>query len=308
MIKAFPKIFAIGTDYIRDIFHDEVEITEKIDGSQFAFGVVNGELFVRSKGKMMFVDNPEKLFNEAVAHVLSIQKDLPEGIVFYCEYLKKPKHNTLAYNRIPKNHFCLFGACTIGGTFIPDFKKYIDLLRVEPVTTLCRCKIDNPEQIFAYLETESALGGAKIEGVVVKNYNKPFLLGGQPIPLMAGKFVSEKFKEKHQASWGKEKTARGKFDVFKDSLRTEARWRKAIQHLRDNGELENQPRDIGKLIKEIQKDITDEEKENIISFLWKEFSPDILRYAIRGFPEWYKEQLVQRSFEVVNAPSPAEHA
>jgi len=49
LINAFPKIFAIGTDYISNIFDDEVEITEKIDGSQFAFGKVNGELFMRIK-------------------------------------------------------------------------------------------------------------------------------------------------------------------------------------------------------------------------------------------------------------------
>lgn len=34
MIKAFPKIFSIGTDYIKDIFKEEVEITEKIDDSR----------------------------------------------------------------------------------------------------------------------------------------------------------------------------------------------------------------------------------------------------------------------------------
>ena len=34
MIQAYTKIFAIGTDYIRDIFNEEVEISEKIDGSQ----------------------------------------------------------------------------------------------------------------------------------------------------------------------------------------------------------------------------------------------------------------------------------
>ena len=49
-ISAFPKIFAIGTDYIKDLFNGPVEITEKIDGSMFVFGKVDGELFMRSKG------------------------------------------------------------------------------------------------------------------------------------------------------------------------------------------------------------------------------------------------------------------
>ena len=32
-IKAFPKIFALGTDYVSRIADNEVEITEKIGGS-----------------------------------------------------------------------------------------------------------------------------------------------------------------------------------------------------------------------------------------------------------------------------------
>lgn len=50
MISAFPKIFAIGTKYIDSIFDNEVEITEKVDGSQFAFGKIDGEVYCRSKG------------------------------------------------------------------------------------------------------------------------------------------------------------------------------------------------------------------------------------------------------------------
>lgn len=55
MIKAFPKIFAIGTDYIKDIFSETVEVSEKIDGSQFGFGKINGDVFMRSKGAQLFV-------------------------------------------------------------------------------------------------------------------------------------------------------------------------------------------------------------------------------------------------------------
>jgi len=107
VITAFPKIFAIGTDYIRDIFCEEVEVTEKIDGSQFAFGRVNGELYLRSKGAQLYTENPEKMFAEAIAYVGQIQDRLPEGMIFYAEYLKKPKHNTLKYERVPKNHLML---------------------------------------------------------------------------------------------------------------------------------------------------------------------------------------------------------
>ena len=113
---------------------------------------------------------------------------------------------------------------------------------------------------------------------------------------MAGKFVSEAFKETHRDRWGTEETSSGKWAAFLMSFRTEARWHKAIQHLMETGELENSPRDIGKLIKEIQQDISAEEMENIKSYLWNENKREILSAATKGFPEWYKEQLLQRSF------------
>jgi ATP-dependent helicase/DNAse subunit B len=71
---------------------------------------------------------------------------------------------------------------------------------------------------------------------------------------------------------------------------------KAIQHLKEKGELEFTPRDIGKLIKEIQDDITEEEKENILNFLWNEFGKELLRNAVKGFPEFYKRYLAERNF------------
>lgn len=300
MIKAFPKIFAIGTDYISGIFDDEVEITEKVDGSQFAFGRISGELFCRSKGAQLYFDNPEKMFQEAIEYVDIIQDRLPDDTVFYCEYLKKPKHNTLAYNDIPKNNLALFAVAKSSEKFInhyPYLQGMAEGLSIDVVPLIFKGKINNAEELLSMLDRESFLGGQKIEGVVVKNYEKPFLLGGQPIPVMAGKYVSEAFKEVHGKTWKGENTGRGKFDLFKDGFRTEARWRKSVEHMRDNGELENDPRDIGKLIKAIQEDIAEEEMDNIKNFLWREFGKEITRYAVKGFPEWYKEQLVKKSFE-----------
>ena len=72
---------------------------------------------------------------------------------------------------------------------------------------------------------------------------------------------------------------------------------KAVQHLAEKGELTNSPTDIGNLLKEIKNDITAEEMDIIKEFLFKEFGQELLRHACGGFPEWYKQQLVERSFE-----------
>ncbi len=296
MITAYPKIFIIGTDYIREIFDGEVEVTEKIDGSQFCFGKIKGQLYLRSKGAMLYQENPEKMFKEAIDYIVSIKDYLPNNITFYSEYLKTPRHNVLKYNRVPQNHLILFGVIDTAQRCLLSIQHYAEQFGIESVPVLYRGKIISPEQLTALLDTESILGGTKIEGVVVKNFNKAFLLGGQPIPLMAGKFVSEKFKETAKEKWGKEHTRGGHFLTFLESFKTEARWQKAIQHLRDSGKLENSPRDIGNLLKEIQKDITEEEKENIKNFLWNENKGDIFRYATKGFPEWYKSQILKSAF------------
>jgi len=296
-ISAFPKIFAIGSDYIADIFKDDVEVSEKVDGSMWCWGRVNGEFHMRSKGKEQFSGAVDKMFQEAADYVSGV--DLPDDVIFYGEYLRKPKHNTLSYDRTPKNHIALFGASTPGGTFVSEYAELADLaasIGLDAVPLLYRGKVESVDQLQELLATDSYLGGTKIEGVVVKNFARPFLLGGQPIPVMCGKYVSEAFKEVHQKGWSSENTARGKWDVFKDSFRTEARWEKAIQHLRDDGRLENAPRDIGPLIKEIQRDITDEEIDAVKDVLWREFGGDLLRKSIAGFPEFYKERLAASAF------------
>jgi len=296
MIQAYPKIFTIGTDYIRDIFKDPVEITEKIDGSQFAFGRVNGEVSIRSKGAMLYFENHQKMFSQAISYIDQIRDRIPDGYIFYAEYLQKPKHNTLKYDRIPKNHLMLFGVMTVGQKMILDTAKYADLFEVEQIPIIDFCRIENITDLNAMLERESALGGCTVEGVVVKNFNHPFLLGGQPIPIMAGKFVSEKFKEVHRERWGQEEKTKGRLEIFIESFQTEARWEKAVQHLAEKGELEHEARDIGKLIKEVHADIKTEEAESIKTFLFSEFLGQINRRATSGMPEWYKQRLAERSF------------
>lgn len=298
-MRSFPKIFALGSHYIDEIFNGHVEVTEKLDGSQFIFGRVDNKVRVRSKGAELYFDNPEKMFAEGITYIESIQDRLPNNIIFYAEYFKKPKHNTLKYNNIPKNHLALFGVMSTTDKFLPEkLEFYASLLDIDCVPVFYKGNIKSTQEVLEFMESWSYLGGTKIEGVVIKNYQQPFLLGGQPIPVMAGKYVSEAFKEVHNKRWNREEKGKGKLDTFFDGFRTEARWNKAIQHLRDRGEIEYDPRDIGKLLKEIHQDIEEEEKENIKEWLWKEFGSQLKRRAGAGFAEWYKQKLLEDSFNV----------
>lgn len=223
--------------------------------------------------------------------VKKLEKKIPDNSQFFTEYLSKPKHNTLSYQRIPKNHLVLFGA-KLDDEYVKhydDLKSIAKSLDIDIVPLLFKGKVEDSEKLHELLNIDSFLGKHKIEGIFVKNYNTSIEIGGHVYRVMCGKYVSEKFKEKNMKGWKQENTGKGKWEVFCEGFRTEARWLKAIQATRDNGELTESPKDIGGLIRKIHFDICEEEKENIKEFLWEQFKGDILRKSIAGFPEWYKE-------------------
>ena len=301
-IHSYPKIFQVGNDYIPDLFKGNVEITEKIDGSMFAFGhSADGHVVMRSKGQEMFKEAYQKQFQKAVDFVLDNESkilELPKNTYFYGEFLSKEKHNILCYERVPKNHIIIFGIMS-GESFIKGYNEMAamaDLMNLEAVPLLFYGEVANYEELAKFMEVDSVLGKEKVEGVVVKNYAKPAILGNLVMPSF-GKMVREDFKERHGREWKATFGKKAEIDMFMDSFRTEARWHKAVQHLRDSGKLINDPKDIGILLKEIHDDIVAEEKENIKSELFKIHIDQIVRKARAGFPEWYKEQLAKRAFQ-----------
>lgn len=292
-IGSYPSIYAMGHRAIRDIFDSPVVVEEKVDGSQFSMMKKDGQVFLRSKGAVLYTENPEKMFKLAIETAQSL--DLHDGWVYRGEYLSKPKHNTLNYGRVPAKNVILFDVMTAPETYLTYVEKAEEAARLglEVVPLLFEGKTDGFEQMMEWLNRESILGNSKIEGFVVKNYDK----FTEDKKIYLGKYVSEAFKEKHSSEW---KNANpGKGDVITQlgqRYKTEARWRKSVQHLRELGKLSESPVDIGPLLKEIQEDIKKEEIEEIKEMLFQYALPQILRAAVAGFPEWYKSELAQLSF------------
>lgn len=139
------------------------------------------------------------------------------------------------------------------------------------------------------LDRVSSLGGPKIEGIVLKNYSERAMIGSLVLPLMAGKYVSEAFKEVHKKEW---KTGKDRKEILLSQYHTEARWEKAIQHLRDSSVLTNSPKDIGPLIQEIHRDIEEECRQEIMEQLWSLHKRELMGRVTSGFPEWYKRKLI----------------
>lgn len=297
-IGSYAKIFNVGHKAIRDLFHERVLVEEKVDGSQFSFGLVDGELHCRSKRVPIHPDDPG-MFRQAYECAAARADRLQEGWTYRGEFLAKPKHNALAYNRVPHEHVVLWDIETGPGSFLPPADKYAEAERLglEVVPVMYSGRVDSMAEMERLLEATSFLGGQKVEGLVFKNYSR---FGQDGHPLM-GKFVSESFREVHRKSWREANPTQG--DIrgrVVETFRTEPRWNKAVQHLRDSGELTETPRDIGKLMKAVQIDVEVECQDEIKDMLWAFFRKDVLRGVSAGLPEWYKKRLASEAFAPAN--------
>lgn len=290
---SYPSIYAMGHKAIEELLLDEVLVEEKVDGSQFSFGRFNGDLRVKSKGKEMVPESPEKLFTQAVATAASLP--LKDGWTYRGECLQKPKHNALAYERTPKGNVILFDINTDEERYLSyeEKKAEAERLGLEIVPIMFHGKINSAEEVLKFLETTSILGGQKIEGVVIKNYSR----FGRDKKVLMGKYVSEAFKEVHKKEWGESNPKQGDIIVrIINQYKTDARWQKAVQHIAERGELEGSLRDIGKLIPEVKEDIKKECTEEIKTILYQFAIDAILRGCCGGLPEWYKKQLMDKQF------------
>lgn len=307
MIPAFPKILQLGDKNLSTLFDGEqVEITEKLDGSQFSFGKIGGQLFARSKGQMV-VDTEGWRLPKLFANIEPLLRDFDRigcntDIVLSGEYLGDRKQNILTYENIPPRNFALFAfgqktgsAWNYSSPFSYDALYWQSLLGFGLVGALDVGTIKPDMDYFnRLLEQTSGLGGPKIEGFVIKNYSQSMMIGGMYVPIMAAKYVSEAFKEKHKREWD---PGLGIVDQIVLQYAGEARWNKAIQKMREAGTLTDSVKDIGPLMGVLNKDFHEEEKEAIKDLLFKHFWKDIARRCSNGFPEWYKRKLVENSIK-----------
>lgn len=295
-LYSYPKVYNLGHGAIQDIFKDPVLIEEKLDGSQFSFGVFNGVLRCKSKNQELNIDSPVSMFEKAVETAKRLQPLLTDGWTYRTEYLQKKKHNVIMYDRVPKQYIALYDVNTGQEKYLSHLKKFSEAekLNLEIVPFFGFMQINDVDSLSRLLDRDSFLGGAKIEGIVIKNYSR-FAKDGKAL---LGKWVSEVFKERHNKEWKKvNKSTTDIITEISNYFKTDASWQKSIQHLRDEGKLENSPTDIGSLIKEVQQDIKAENEDEIKSLLFTYAWPHIKRQIVKGLPEWYKQKLLDKVFD-----------
>lgn len=308
-IPSYPSIYNLGHAAITDLFKGPVIIEEKVDGSQFSFTKLasTGELVCRSKGATINMLAPEGMFIKAVEQVQEMAPLLTPGLVYRGEYLRSPKHNVLAYERNPTGHIIIYDIERGEQCFCPAAEKVAEakMLGLECVPVLFEGLLLDVALLRELLETQSVLGGQKIEGVVIKPAN--YDLYGRDKKVLMGKFVSEAFKEIHNADWKKDHATKSNGEIIQllaAIYATPARWAKALIHLKEAGKIENSPKDIGALIAEVPPDVEKECAPEIKEQLWAWAWPQLRRAITRGLPMWYKEELMKLQF----ATPPVEEA
>jgi len=299
-LPGYGKVYAFGHRAVADILTGPVVVEEKVDGSQFSFGFVDGKLKMRSRRVEVFEDAGDKIFWPAIEHLKTIGSCLREdynGWVFRCEAVCRPKHNTVAYKRRPAGCLVLLNADETGQCgFVDRIKAACAAadLGIELVPELIRGQL-SLEAIREQMSRPSFLG-ADMEGVVIKPLGLDrFTEDGK---LMMAKIVSEAFKERHSDDYARRNPKRAEVvqDII-EALKTEARFNKAVQHLRDDGRLQGGPEDIGPLIRELHIDIEAEESDYIKQRLFKHFVKEIKRGVGKALPSWYKEKLAAGEIE-----------
>ena len=299
----FPKIYRIGLPEVKDILNGDVKITEKVDGSQFGFGIVDGELVLRGRDQRINPECPPEVFERAAKHVVSIVDKLTPGAFYYGEAVQKRCHNKLRYDRTPKGNIVLFGA--MYPTLDENGQETLMFLRAHKDLEVIadNLGVDVAPLLFSgvgctegfleeLLEHESFLGGCKIEGVVITNSADAARDG-----IQVAKLVSAEFKEFNKPKAQRQQTsALDKTQELFAGYATEARWTKAMQHLAERGELKGDMSDIGKLIKEVNIDTLDEEEGALKDALWAIWRKEFLRGLTKGLAPWYEHRLCNQGY------------
>lgn len=259
-------------------------IQEKVDGSQFSF-TLDGELKFYNKKKQVSKNVIFVTTIESITLLSSSVKFNPD-YVYHGEAIRKQRHNVIAYSRAPRHHFILFEiySKTHGYLKLDECQREADRLGLEMVQTLYQntdpqiTPVSKCLEIIELIEQnkiESCLGG-KIEGIVLKHLH--YKKQGKTVATKL-KLVTSQFKESRPGKlYG---------PTFIESLvskyKTEARWRKALQHVQESLPPGSKDDDIRReFMIELKADFIKEHETEVKNLLWEHFIGEIVSRISHG--------------------------
>jgi hypothetical protein len=262
----------LGTEENNAIFtqpDDEIVVEEKVDGGNGAFWVEDGFIHVASRSRDLVAEKDNHLFALQRKKLLETLyphfEEIDTRFIYYVEWMAK---HTISYgDKIPSaiglDIRPFEGAFGRPPAFIGRKAKeeIFEKLGVSCVALkgVFKAKEMN-EKLFDELAKSSAYYSGLPEGLVFKNYGRANVWGRQ----MFGKVVREDFKEVNRAVFGGLKKEHSDTPRFVEAFATEARIRKAILRLTDEGVLKLDRTLMKYLPMAVAKDIFKEESDAIL--------------------------------------------
>ena len=298
-LTGYSKIYNLGHRALDGFLNLELLVEEKVDGSQFSFGLSTdgSELEMRTKRVRIMPELGGKLFNAAMKTVENLFNEgkLKQGYTYRGEVLSSPRHNTLTYGRVPEGNVVIYDIDTGQQHYLDYDQKYEECkaLGLECIPRLWQGKVTT-KVLEEVMESASFLEGT-IEGVVLKPVGYDVFDADKKV--LMGKLVATTFREKNHIKVKKTPSTKDFLLSLADALATDARFEKSVQAMRDDGMLTNSTSDIGALMKVIVADIREEEGQWLEDEIVKHFKPDrlvreVLRAVASRIPDWYKAKLL----------------
>jgi hypothetical protein len=302
----YPKILHIGAPLVSTIFDNEVEVTEKVDGSQCRIELTEDSVMVGSKNQGIADHNMFEIAHDQGEriHKETDWRTLGSKVTLFCEFLNKPNHNTIKYDRVPLNNLYLFGAMVgdtqdhmITGGLIEMAKH----LEIDPPNVIICGLVESVEELKEFMTHQSYLGGSAVEGVVIKNYNRTY----DPLQVhsqeyigypMAAKYVREDFKISNAKQWNTIDRKKG-VDAIVDMFLIGDRFQKAIQHLDEEGKITYTKKDLQHLIPEFFNDLMDEKKEVMTGMIMGDVFKALKKRANAYVVSSWIDHLAERQFD-----------
>ena len=276
---SFGKVHPIWHRDNADLLDGFCYVQEKVDGSQFSFCMTDGTVRFASRSREIPTDD-EGMFKAGCDAIREIAGELEDGWTYHGEYLQKPKHNILCYDRVPERHVVLWNMRRPNGELVPlaMLGSFALAHGLESVPILLHGSGLTADRLGGLMDRTSFLGGSTIEGVVVKRDQ------------LCGKLVSDRFKEFKKVRGRVKRAGEEAVAAVVASVATEARFHKIVQHMKEEGSWSGDYSDIPWLCRELQRDVFEECEEQMKDIVWKSVERRVRKMLPGKLVPWYKKE------------------
>jgi hypothetical protein len=285
-------------------------LQEKIDGSNFWFYIDTyknkKEMVFGCKNKLINVN--DSTFKKTIITISLLIDEFNTDYIYFGESVPKNKSVTIEYDKIPPYYFILFDIRNkitnenYNYTFVQNEASRLGLMIPQIIhdnqihNEDIKIKIDQTIKDMEDGTIRSCLGG-NAEGVVLKNPN--FISKMGELIYKRNKYVTKAFKESHNNKNVNMKKEDG-YKVYLYEYGTKysmiPRFVKAVQRMKEQGNFDPiKQKNYSKLSLELDNDLIDDEKDEIMDTIWDFFKLDIMK----AFDE--KTEYVHRIYLNINS-------